>query len=85
MKGRRTSVLALVISKILKKFFSITRTIFLTVGQNNFGNKIPFPHPFFPVLGMTSDGDNVTEVISEPDLSKCGVNYCPAVTVDNSG
>ena len=23
------------------KFFSITRTIFLTVGQNNFGNKIP--------------------------------------------
>ena len=25
-----------------QKFFSITRTIFLTVGQNNFGNKIPF-------------------------------------------
>ena len=25
-----------------QKFFSITRTFFLTVGQNNFGNKIPF-------------------------------------------
>ena len=25
-----------------QKFFSIIRTIFLTVGQNNFGNKIPF-------------------------------------------
>ena len=25
-----------------QKFFSITRTIFLTAGQNNFGNKIPF-------------------------------------------
>jgi hypothetical protein len=24
-----------------QKFFSITRTIFLKVGQNNFGNKIP--------------------------------------------
>ena len=24
-----------------QKFFSITRTFFLTVGQNNFGNKIP--------------------------------------------
>ena len=24
-----------------QKFFSVTRTIFLTVGQNNFGNKIP--------------------------------------------
>ena len=24
-----------------QKIFSITRTIFLTVGQNNFGNKIP--------------------------------------------
>ena len=26
----------------LQKFFSNTRTFFLTVGQNNFGNKIPF-------------------------------------------
>ena len=26
-----------------QKFFSVTRTIFLTVCQNNFGNKIPFP------------------------------------------
>ena len=25
-----------------QKFFSITRTIFLTVDQNNFGNKIPY-------------------------------------------
>ena len=25
-----------------QKFFSITRPFFLTVGQNNFGNKIPF-------------------------------------------
>ena len=25
-----------------QKFFPITRTFFLTVGQNNFGNKIPF-------------------------------------------
>ena len=48
-------------------------------------NSVSFSHPFFPVLGMTSDGDNVTEVIKTPDLSKCGVNYCPAVPVDNSG
>merc|ERR1711997_1210896 len=44
--------IVLVISKFLQilglqprisKFFSITRTFFfLTVGQNNFGNKIPF-------------------------------------------
>ena len=28
-------------------FFSITRTFFfLTLGQNNFGNKIPWLHPF---------------------------------------
>ena len=27
-----------------QKFFSVTRTIFLTVGQNNFRNKIPFLH-----------------------------------------
>ena len=26
----------------LRKFFSITRIFFLTVGQNNFGSKIPF-------------------------------------------
>ena len=26
-----------------QKFFSITKQFFLTVGQNNFGNKIPFP------------------------------------------
>ena len=29
-------------AKNFKKKFSITRTFFLTVGQNNFGNKIPF-------------------------------------------
>ena len=28
--------------KLLRKLFSITRTSFLIVGQNNFGNKIPF-------------------------------------------
>ena len=44
------------ISKILQSFFSITRTIFLTVDQNNFRKKISFPqyysyyhyHKFFP-------------------------------------
>ena len=40
--------IVLVISTFLKirdwrpNYFSITRTIFLTVGQNNFGSKIPF-------------------------------------------
>ena len=27
-----------------QKFFSITKTIFFTVGHNNFGNKIPFSY-----------------------------------------
>ena len=36
--------------------FEITRTIFFTVGQNNFGNKIPLPIlTFFFVLG--DDGE----------------------------
>ena len=43
--------IVLVISKLLQilglqprisKVFSITRTIFFTVGQNNYGNKVPF-------------------------------------------
>ena len=33
----------------------------------------------FLVLGLEEGGDNATEVDSVPDLSKCGVNYCPAV------
>ena len=33
----------------------------------------------FLVLGLKEDGDNATEIDSIPDLSKCGVNYCPAV------
>ena len=34
--------IVLVISKKFQKFFSIIRAIFFTIGQNNFGNKIPF-------------------------------------------
>ena len=35
--------------------FLITRTFFLTVGQNNFGNKIPFfSFPFFAVVVLES-------------------------------
>ena len=30
-------------------------------------------------MGLEEGGDNATEVDSVPDLSKCGVNYCPAV------
>ena len=33
----------------------------------------------FLVLGLEEGGDNATEADSVPDLSKCGVNYCPAV------
>ena len=70
LKGIKTSSL---------KFLKMLSYLFFTIC-----NSLSFSHPFLPVLGMTSD-DNVTAVISEPDLSKCGVNYCPAVPVDNSG
>ena len=33
----------------------------------------------FLVLGLEDGGGNATEVDIVPDLSKCGVNYCPAV------
>ena len=35
----------------ISKFFSITRTIFLTEGQNNFGNKIPCDFFHYSVIG----------------------------------
>ena len=37
-----------------QKFFSVTRTIFLTAGQNDFGNKIPFLH-FVWIFFLLSD------------------------------
>ena len=37
----------------------------------------------FLVLGLEEGGDNATEVDNVPDLSKCGVNYCPAVDNPN--
>ena len=33
----------------------------------------------FLVLGLEDGGGNAKEVDIVPDLSKCGVNYCPAV------
>merc|ERR1712008_114454 len=65
------------VEPIIVKFFGIFFLFFQS--SSIWGNLISSA-----VLGMTSD-DNVTAVISEPDLSKCGVNYCPAVPVDNSG
>jgi len=66
------------VEPIIVKFFGIFFLFFQS--SSIWGNLISSA-----VLGMTSDGDNVTEVIKTPDLSKCGVNYCPAVPVDNSG
>ena len=38
-----------------------------------------FFHEYLSVFGLEKGGDIATEVDSVPDLSKCGVNYCPAV------
>ena len=44
-----------------QKFFSITRTIFLQVGQNNFGNKIPFLHGISKLLSAQSIRSEATK------------------------
>ena len=31
---------------------------------------------FLSVLGLK--GENATDIVHTPDLSKCGINYCPA-------
>merc|ERR1711936_1096524 len=62
------------VEPIIVKFFGIFFLFFQS--SSIWGNLISSA-----VLGLKEDGANETEIVSAPDLSKCGIHYCPAPAV----
>jgi len=59
------------VEPVIVKFFGIFFLFFQS--SSIWGNLISSA-----VLSLKVGGENVTELVSVPDLSKCGINYCPA-------
>ena len=60
------------------KFFSITRKFFLTVGQNNFGNKIPKTLIVFPPFAEYHNA-LVQNGVSDYDWTRFALDFEKAV------